>query len=74
MSCLTTLTRAFLTRSLHPFRFKNEYDETLPFAESRRLGLYVHIPFCRQLCSFCPYCKELYDEALCDEYIDCLLR
>ncbi len=74
MSYLTTLTRAFLTRSLRPFRFQNEYDEALPFAGSRRLGLYVHIPFCRQLCTFCPYCKELYDEALCDEYIDCLLR
>lgn len=74
MSCLTTLTRAFLTRSFRPFQFKNEYDKTLPFAGCERLGLYVHIPFCRQLCSFCPYCKELYDEALCDEYIDCLLQ
>ncbi len=74
MSCLTTLTRTFLTRSLRPFRFQNEYDEVLPYTKSRKLGLYVHIPFCRQLCSFCPYCKELYDEALCNEYIDCLLQ
>lgn len=74
MSCLTTLTRAFLTRSFRPFQFKNEYDRTLPFADCEQLGLYVHIPFCRQLCAFCPYCKELYDPARCDAYVDSLLR
>jgi coproporphyrinogen III oxidase-like Fe-S oxidoreductase len=24
------------------------------------LGLYLHIPFCRQICPYCPYNKELY--------------
>ncbi|HWP80449.1 MAG TPA: radical SAM protein [Candidatus Acidoferrum sp.] len=74
MSLITTLTRAWLTRSCKPFTFKNEYDETLDFERCEGLGLYVHIPFCRQLCSFCPYCKELYDPAVCDEYVDRLIR
>ena len=74
MSFFTSLTRAWLTRSIRPFTFKNEYDQTLPFAECDNLGLYVHLPFCKSICNFCPYCKIKYDKELCDEYIDCLLK
>lgn len=74
MSLLTTLTRNWLTRSLEPFAFKKEYDNHLEFEQEDNLGLYVHIPFCRQLCSFCPYCKQLYDENVCNEYLDHLIQ
>jgi len=74
MSLVTTLTRMWLTRSRHPFVFKNEYDEHLAFAECDRLGLYVHIPFCRRICKFCPYCKVQYGQEICDRYIEALLQ
>lgn len=74
MSIVTSLTRMWLTRSMRPFSFKNEYDEHLPFAECDNLGLYVHIPFCKSICAFCPYCKEIYSQEKCDRYIDALLR
>lgn len=74
MSVITDLTRMWLTRSFKPFIFKNEYDEVLPFSELDNLGLYVHIPFCRSICSFCPYCKVAYEKELCDKYIDALIR
>ena len=74
MSILTDLTRMWLTRSARPFTFRNEYDEQLPFSDCEGLGLYVHIPFCRSICSFCPYCKVVYEPKLCDRYIDALLR
>ena len=74
MSILTDLTRMWLTRSVKPFVFRNEYDGQLPFSDCDGLGLYVHIPFCRSICSFCPYCKVVYDPTLCDRYIDTLLR
>ena len=74
MSLRTTLTRAWLTRSFKPFLFKNEYDDFLPFKECENLGLYVHIPFCKSICTFCPYCKTVYNKALCDRYIDALIR
>ena len=74
MSFVTRLTRAWLTRTTRPFEFKNEYDQTLPYHECDSLGLYVHIPFCRSICAFCPYCKELYDEDKCNRYIDALIR
>ncbi len=27
-----------------------------------RLGLYLHVPFCRNLCPFCPYHREAHDD------------
>lgn len=74
MSFLTDLTRMWLTRSVSPFVFTNEYHEKLDFAGCKQLGLYVHIPFCRSICNFCPYCKEVYDEERCNRYIDALIR
>ena len=74
MSIATDLTRMWLTRSVKPFTFRNEYDQVLPYEDCQGLGLYVHIPFCRQICRFCPYCKEPYSRELCERYLDALLR
>ena len=74
MSVLTSLTRMWLTRSTRPFVFTNEYDRQLPFEDCPDLGLYVHIPFCEHICTFCPYCKTVYSKEACDRYIDALLQ
>lgn len=74
MSVITTLTRMWLTKSFKPFTFKNEYDENLPIDECENLGLYIHIPFCKDICNFCPYCKVLYNEELCNDYVDALIQ
>ncbi len=74
MSFITSLTRMWLTRTVKPFTFKNEYDRILPFMECKNLGLYVHIPFCKSICDFCPYCKVRYSVDLCDKYIDALIK
>lgn len=74
MSIITNLTRMWLTRSVKPFIFQNEYDQQLPFSDCDGLGLYVHIPFCKSICNFCPYCKVLYEPELCEQYIQALLK
>ncbi len=74
MGILTTLTRSWLTRSRKPFIFRNEYDQFLPYRDCSNLGLYIHIPFCKSICNFCPYCKVPYETALCGRYLDALLR
>ena len=74
MSILTNLTRMWLTRSRKPFTFTNEFDEHLPYGDCEKLGLYVHIPFCKSICPFCPYCKRVYEEKLCEEYLQSLLQ
>lgn len=74
MGLLTTLTRMWLTRSPRPFCFSGEYDQRLPYEGCQQLGLYVHIPFCRSLCDFCPYCKTLYRQDQAEEYLKSLLQ
>lgn len=74
MSLITSLTRMWLTRTIRPFTFKNEYDEVLPLDECEKPGLYVHIPFCKSICNFCPYCKEYYSKEKCDRYINYLIK
>ena len=71
---ITSMMRVILTRSLKPFVFKGRYDNALDYRDLDSLGLYVHIPFCRSLCSFCPYCKVKYDEALAKAYEVALLK
>jgi len=40
-----------------------------PFPERlKRAGLYLHVPFCKNLCPFCPYNRFKYDEKLFDLY------
>lgn len=74
MSIITDLTRSWLTRSWKPFVFTNEYDQVLPYRNCENLGLYIHIPFCKSICNFCPYCKVKYEETLCDQYLNALMR
>ena len=53
--------------------------ERKTFALSRRfegidsLGLYLHVPFCRQICPYCPYNKELFHVALGERYAEAVL-
>lgn len=74
MSIITNLTRIWLTRSFKPFTFLNEYDEKLSYRDLNDLGLYVHIPFCKSICKFCPYCKVKYDKELSEKYVDALIK
>jgi oxygen-independent coproporphyrinogen-3 oxidase len=38
------------------------------FEEIDELGVYLHIPFCRQICPYCPYNKELYSSDAAGRY------
>jgi oxygen-independent coproporphyrinogen-3 oxidase len=38
------------------------------------LGLYLHIPFCAQICPYCPYNKELYHADVAAQYTSAVLR
>jgi coproporphyrinogen III oxidase-like Fe-S oxidoreductase len=37
-------------------------------------GLYLHIPFCRQICPYCPYNKELYHAEVAQRYARAVMR
>lgn len=38
------------------------------------LGLYLHIPFCRQICPYCPYNKELYQLETTRRYTQAVIK
>jgi oxygen-independent coproporphyrinogen-3 oxidase len=38
------------------------------------LGLYLHIPFCRKICPYCPYNKTLFRADLAERYVDAVCR
>ncbi len=71
---LTSMLRIFLTYSFKPFVLKGNFNKNLDFKGINNLGLYVHIPFCKSLCSFCPYCKELYSKEKATTYKRALLK
>ena len=35
-------------------------------------SLYIHIPFCNNICSYCDFCKMFYEEKLVDKYLESL--
>ncbi len=74
---LTALIKVALTKSLKPFVFESLYGLDLvqdTNGHEGSCGLYVHIPFCRRLCSFCPYCKINYDREKARLYTRALLK
>lgn len=70
---ITNFLRFLLTRSFKPFVFtnKNSYELNLDVPE---LGIYIHIPFCKTFCPFCPYNKVKYDKSLAASYKDALIK
>lgn len=69
----TSFLRIVLSRNFKPFLFKGEIKK-LEFEKLKNLGLYIHIPFCKKLCSFCPYQKVLYEKELAKNYKDALIK
>ncbi len=44
------------------------------FQAVEELGLYLHIPFCEQICPYCPYNKEIYDPDMARKYANALKK
>lgn len=34
------------------------------------LGVYIHIPFCKNICNYCDFCKVYYDKFFVSRYLD----
>ena len=54
-------------------------ESKIPFLGDRfkdidEFGLYLHIPFCRQICPYCPYNKEIFRSEVARKYTKAVLE
>ncbi|MGL5616777.1 MAG: coproporphyrinogen-III oxidase family protein [Sarcina sp.] len=70
---ISSLVRIFETRSFKPLKFTRENLDYID-SDLEKLGLYVHIPFCKILCPFCPYYKIPYDKNRVIKYKKALIK
>lgn len=63
-----------LTGSWGRFSFRTGAIDLDNISIPNPAGLYVHIPFCRSLCPFCPYTKILYEPKIAERYKRCLVN
>jgi oxygen-independent coproporphyrinogen-3 oxidase len=72
----------FLRTQLRRLLTKESYialENKIPSLESRfqdidEFGLYLHIPFCRQICPYCPYNKEVYHPEVAERYAEAVKK
>ena len=68
---ITHSLRMLLGHQISPYRFLRDID-SLPDLNVPDFGLYVHIPFCEKICSFCPYYKEIANSRKFPDYTKAL--
>ena len=71
---LRTRLKRLLTKQSHV-----ALESKVPLLESRfqdidEFGLYLHIPFCRQICPYCPYNKEIYHPEVAERYAEAVKK
>jgi oxygen-independent coproporphyrinogen-3 oxidase len=54
--------------------FTFTHQEVSPPPTPTDIDLYIHLPFCRRLCVFCPYVKQLYDADTATAYGSAIMR
>jgi oxygen-independent coproporphyrinogen-3 oxidase len=69
---LPQIFRLLLSGKTSSFVFEPQ-EVTLPPNPSG-INLYIHLPFCRQLCPFCPYVKAVYDPESSAAYQRALIK
>ena len=38
------------------------------------MSIYIHIPFCTNICTYCDFCKMYYNKKYIDNYLDSLKK
>jgi len=54
--------------------FVFDRQQVIELERPASLNLYIHLPFCRKICTFCPYVKEVYDPVVSAAYQGAILK
>ncbi len=68
-----TLRRVLLGPS-QDFSFKRAETGSFIIPDTSGTNLYIHIPFCKSMCPYCPYNTVKYEKGCEKEYLDSLLK
>jgi len=69
---MTRFIRRAVVGKEQEFTFRMKGDIAIP--PLNRIDLYLHIPFCRSLCPYCPYNRIKYDADLVAPYTEAVLK
>ncbi len=70
----------FFTKNIRRYLVGKEQDFTFYHAKNidlpkiKKTNLYIHIPFCKNMCPYCPYNKIRYDKNLVQPFLKAILN
>lgn len=66
----STIAKKLLNKTYERFNSENDFLQNL----GEDFGIYIHIPFCAKICSFCPYIRFTFNESLVKRYLESLKK
>ncbi len=73
MTLLSKITeKLFVPDFKKEFRKIKSKDFSPP--KAKEIGLYLHIPFCKSLCPYCPYNRIAFNENLAEQFTDAVIK
>jgi len=69
--------RKFLVGNDQSFTFNSSQKDPLNLTQIKKLektNLYIHIPFCKSMCPYCPYNRVLFEENKLEKYFRSLFK
>lgn len=69
---LTKIGRRFLVGQKQKFVFLKAKE--IEFFSLKKIDLYIHIPFCKNMCPYCPYNRIAYNKELVQPYLNGILN
>jgi oxygen-independent coproporphyrinogen-3 oxidase len=72
LDLLTRAIRRMAVGRKQDFAFRKRESFTLPAVN--KIDLYIHIPFCKSICPYCPYNRIIYDKNIVAPYMKAVLN
>lgn len=74
LSILTRSIRKILIGEKQDFTFYSMKGNEIELGELNKTDLYIHIPFCKSMCPYCPYNRIRYERNKVKPYLDAILK